>query len=56
MTNEEMQASIAAHDRQLDTIVSLLASLADRLNSLVHVTELQHERLTRIETKLWGKI
>lgn len=49
MTNEEMQRSIEAHDRQLDTIVGLLASLAERLNSLVRLSEIQNERLTRPE-------
>jgi hypothetical protein len=44
MTNEEMQRSIEAHDRQLNTVVALLASLADRLNSLVRLAELQNEK------------
>jgi hypothetical protein len=52
MTNDEMQRSIEAHDRQLDTVVSLLASLADRLNSLVRVAELQEARLARLENRL----
>jgi hypothetical protein len=51
MTNEEMQKSIEAHDRQLNTVVALLASLAERLNSLVHLSEIQNERLTRLENK-----
>lgn len=49
MTNEEMQASIEAHDRQLNTVVALLASLAERLSTLVGVTEVQNARLTRLE-------
>lgn len=49
MTNDEMQASIEAHDRQLDTIVGLLASLAERLASLVTLSEIQNARLTRLE-------
>lgn len=49
MTYQEMQKSIEAHDRQLDTIVRLLASLADRLTDLVRVTELQNTRLSRLE-------
>ena len=49
MTNEEMQRSIEAHDRQLDTVVGLLASLAERLNSLVRLAELQNARITRLE-------
>jgi hypothetical protein len=46
MTNEEMQRSIEAHDRQLDTVVALLASLAERLSSLVRLSELRNARLT----------
>jgi hypothetical protein len=49
MTNDEMQKSIEAHDRQIDSVVSLLASLAERLNSLVRLAELQNERITRLE-------
>jgi hypothetical protein len=49
MTSEEMQRSIEAHDRQLDTVVALLASLAERLSSLVRLSEIQNERLTRLE-------
>ena len=49
MTNKEMQRSIEAHDRQLDTVVGLLASLAERLNSLVRLAELQNARITRLE-------
>jgi len=49
MTNEEMQRSIEAHDRQLNTVVALLASLAERLSSLVRVSEIQHERIARLE-------
>lgn len=46
-----MEHSIEAHDRQLDTVVALLASLADRLTALVHVSELQNERLARLENR-----
>ena len=49
MTNEEIKRSIEAHDRQLDMIVGVLASLAERLSALVRVSELQHERITRLE-------
>jgi len=49
MTSEEMQKSIEAHDRQIDSVVSLLASLAQRLNSLVRLAELQNERISRLE-------
>jgi hypothetical protein len=49
MTNEEMQRSIEAHDRQLDTVVGLLASLAERLTALVRVSEIQNARLMRLE-------
>jgi hypothetical protein len=49
MTNDEMQRSIEAHDRQLDTVLALLASLAERLSSLVRLSEIQNERLTRLE-------
>jgi hypothetical protein len=49
MTNEELQRSIEAHDRQLDTVVGLLASLAERLSSLVRLSEIQNERLSRLE-------
>lgn len=51
MTNEEMQRSIEAHDRQLNTVVGLLASLAERLDSLVRLAELQNTRITRLEEK-----
>jgi len=37
MTFEELQRSVEAHDRQLDTVVGLSASLAERLNALVRV-------------------
>ncbi len=49
MTNDEMQHSIEAHDRQLDTIVKLLASLAERLSELLRVTEIQNTRIMRLE-------
>jgi hypothetical protein len=51
MTSEEMQKSIEAHDRQIDSVVSLLASLAERLNSLVRLAELQNERISRLENR-----
>jgi len=51
MTNDEMQRSIEAHDRQLDTVVGLLASLAGRLDSLVKLAEIQNARLTRLEER-----
>jgi hypothetical protein len=34
-----MQKSSEAHDRQLDTVVALVASLAERLNWLVRLSE-----------------
>jgi hypothetical protein len=49
MTNEEMQSSIEAHDRQLDTVVGVLASVAERLDSLVRLAEIQNERISRFE-------
>jgi len=49
MTFEEMERSIQAHDRQLDTVIHLLADLANRLNGLVRLSEIQNERLTRLE-------
>jgi hypothetical protein len=49
MTNEEMQHSIEAHDRQINSVVALLATLAERLNSLVHLAEIQNQRITRLE-------
>jgi hypothetical protein len=49
MTNDEMQHSIEAPDRQLDAIVKLLASLAERLSELLRVTEIQNTRITRLE-------
>jgi hypothetical protein len=49
MTKEEMQNSIAAHDRQLDTVLAMLAPLAERLSSLVRASELQNARLERPE-------
>lgn len=49
MTSEEMQRSIEAHDRQLETIVGLPASLAGRPDSLLRLAELQNERSTRLE-------
>jgi hypothetical protein len=49
MTFEEMQRSIEAHDRQLDSVVALLASLAERLTALVRPSELQDARLRRLE-------
>ena len=45
-----MQRSIKAHDRQLDTVVGVLASLAERLNSLIRLAELRNEWLTRLKT------
>jgi len=51
MTNEEMQRSIEAHDRQLNTIVGLLADLADRISGLTRLAEIQNERITRLEGK-----
>jgi hypothetical protein len=49
MTNEGIQRSIEAHDRQLDTVVGVLASLAERLDSLVRLAEIQNSRITRLE-------
>jgi len=49
MTGEEAQRSIEADDKQLNTIVGVLASLAERLNSLVRLAELQNERITKLE-------
>jgi hypothetical protein len=51
MDNEQIQKTIEAHDRQLDTIVGVLASLAERLDSLVRLAEIQNERITRLEGK-----
>lgn len=49
MTNEEIQRSIEAHYRQLETVVGQQASLAERLDSLVRLAELQNSRITRLE-------
>ena len=49
MTFEELRRSVEAHDRQLGTVVGLLASLAERLSALVRVSELQDTRLRRLE-------
>ena len=49
MTLEEVERSIEAHDRQLNTVVHLLADLANRLSDLVRVSEIQNERLSRLE-------
>jgi len=49
MTFDEIQCSVEARDRQLDTVVALLASLADRLSALVRVSEIQDARLRRLE-------
>ncbi len=49
MTNEEIQRSIEAHDRQLDTVVRVLATLAEDLNQLVKVAGIQNARITRLE-------
>jgi hypothetical protein len=52
MTFEEIEKSIKAHDRQLDVVVSTLASLAERLTQLVNLAEIQNARLTRLEDRL----
>lgn len=49
MDNEQIQKTIEAHDRQLDTVVGVLASLAERLDSLVRLAEIRNERITRLE-------
>ncbi len=51
MTGKEIETSIKAHDRQLDVIVSTLASLAERLTQLVNLAEIQNARLTRLEER-----
>ena len=49
MTGEEMQRSIEAHDRQIEAVVTLLASLSGRLDQLVRLAEIQNARLERLE-------
>jgi len=49
MDINEIQRSVEAHDRQLDTIVAVLASLAERLDSLVRLAEIQDRSITRLE-------
>ena len=49
MTNDEMQKSIEKHDRQLDTIVALLASLAERLSDLTRIAEIHERRIEGLE-------
>ena len=44
MTFEEMERSIAEHDRQIDTVVHLLADLAKRLADVVRLSEIQNQR------------
>ena len=41
MTHDEMQKSVEAHDRQLNTVIALLATLSERLSELVRVSEIQ---------------
>jgi hypothetical protein len=48
MDFKEIEQSIAAHDRQIDAVIGLLASLAERLDSLVRVAEIQNRRITRL--------
>lgn len=48
---EFLTQSAAKHDAQLDTVVGVLASLADRLSGLVRLAEIQNERITRLESK-----
>ena len=52
MSYEEMQKSIADHDRQIASVVSLLATLAERITGLVNLAEIQNARLTRLEDGL----
>lgn len=49
MSGEEMERSIEAHDRQIGSLVELLASLSGRLDQLVHLAEIQNARLNRLE-------
>lgn len=48
---QEMEKSIAAHDRQIEAVVTLLASLSGRLDQLVRLAEIQNARLDRLEDK-----
>ncbi len=49
MTFDELQRSVESHDRQLDAIVSTLASLSERLTQLTTLAEIQNARITRLE-------
>jgi len=46
---QEMQQSIDAHDRQIGSLVSLMASLSERLDQLVRLAEIQNARMDRLE-------
>ena len=63
MTGEEMERSIEAHDRQLEVVVATLASMSEKIDKLVAVTnqdaeniralarvaELRERRITHLE-------
>ena len=44
-----MERSIEAHDRQIESVFRLLASLSGRLDQLVHLAEIQNARIERLE-------
>ncbi len=49
MTFDELQRSVESRDRQLDAIVSTVASLPERLTQLTTLAEIQNTRITRLE-------
>ena len=49
MTNDEIRKSVEARERQLNTIIALLATLSERLGELVRVSEIHHQRITHLE-------
>jgi hypothetical protein len=51
MTYEEMQRSIESHDRQLDAIIQILATVSESLASLERTASIQNERIKRLEDK-----
>lgn len=49
MTPEEFKERDEKRDRQLDTVVSLLATLAEQISGLVRLADIQNQRITRLE-------
>ena len=44
-----MRYSIEKHDRQLDTVVALLASLEEHLSHLARIAEMHERRMEGLE-------